>query len=152
MAAKQQPLQAGPVLDAFSAKLTNLRVTEKEPIEELEGVPALVAEAESALQAEGGRVLLRYSGTEPKIRLLLGGDAAALDAWSEKIVSAIAYQIGEDQKGGQVPPRPRPNSLLVILGQGGTCPSSFRFNRTDIPHGKHDQMVNNADTLSCGKT
>ena len=102
MAAKQQPLsKLAQCWTRFPQKLTNLRVTEKKPIEELEGVPALVAEAESALQAEGGRVLLRYSGTEPKIRLLLEGkDAAALDAWSEKIVSAIAYQIGEDQKGG----------------------------------------------------
>ena len=97
MAAKQKSLsELAQCWTRFPQKLTNLRVTEKKPIEELADVPGLVAEAEAALQAEGGRVLLRYSGTEPKIRLLLEGkEAAALDAWSEKIISTIQAQIGE---------------------------------------------------------
>jgi phosphoglucosamine mutase len=81
----------------FPQKLTNLRVTEKKPFEELADVLDLVNQAEAELGAEGGRVLLRYSGTEPKVRLLLEGqDAAALDQWSEKIMSALDAQIGED--------------------------------------------------------
>ena len=79
----------------FPQKLTNLRVTEKKPIEELERVSALVTEAVTALQSAGGRVLLRYSGTEPKVRLLLEGkDSAQLDHWSQKIISSIDAQIG----------------------------------------------------------
>ena len=97
MAARQKPLsELAQCWSRFPQKLTNLRVTEKKPIEELNAVPALVAEAEAALQAEGGRILLRYSGTEPKIRLLVEGrDADALDAWSEKIIAAIAAEIGQ---------------------------------------------------------
>ena len=97
MAARQKPLsELAQCWSRFPQKLTNLRVTEKKPIEELSDVPALVAEAEAALQAEGGRILLRYSGTEPKIRLLVEGrDADALDAWSEKIIAAIAAEIGQ---------------------------------------------------------
>ena len=50
----------------------NLRVKEKPPLEELPAVMKLVGEAEKELSGKG-RVLLRYSGTEPKIRLLIEG-------------------------------------------------------------------------------
>ena len=98
MAAKQKPLSELTLCwTRFPQKLTNLRVTEKKPFEKLADVLDLVSQAEAELGAEGGRVLLRYSGTEPKVRLLLEGqDAAALDQWSEKIMSALDSQIGED--------------------------------------------------------
>ena len=96
MTSKQKPLsELAQCWTRFPQKLTNLRVTEKKPIEELDNVPALMAEAEAALQSDGGRVLLRYSGTEPKVRLLLEGkDSDLLDQWSEKIIGSIDAQIG----------------------------------------------------------
>ncbi|HEY2082417.1 MAG TPA: phosphoglucosamine mutase [Verrucomicrobiae bacterium] len=79
----------------FPQLVTNIRVREKKPFEELDGVAKLVTEAETELKAQGGRLLLRYSGTEPKVRLLLEGrDPAALEKWSAKILEAIKKQVG----------------------------------------------------------
>ena len=80
----------------FPQLVTNIRVREKKPFEQLDGVTKLVTEAETELKAQGGRLLLRYSGTEPKARLLLEGrDKAALEKWSAKILEAIKKQVGE---------------------------------------------------------
>jgi phosphoglucosamine mutase len=79
----------------FPQTVTNVVVREKKPFEELDGVSKLVAEAEAELKPQGGRVFLRYSGTEPKARLLLEGrDAAALEKWGQKICEAIKKQVG----------------------------------------------------------
>jgi len=79
----------------FPQLITNVRVREKIPFAQLDGVLKLVKQAEMELKSAGGRVLLRYSGTEPKARLLLEGrDAKILEKWSEKICAAIQKQIG----------------------------------------------------------
>ena len=75
---------------------TNVRVREKRPFEELEDVTELVRKAEAEVTPSGGRVLLRYSGTEPKARLLIEGpDAEVMERWSEAICGAIRRQVGE---------------------------------------------------------
>ncbi|MGA2247967.1 MAG: phosphoglucosamine mutase [Verrucomicrobiota bacterium] len=79
----------------FPQQVTNVKVREKLPFEQLDGLNRLVAEAEKELAAQGGRLLLRYSGTEPKLRLLVEGrDPRALEAWSKKICAVIQTQIG----------------------------------------------------------
>jgi phosphoglucosamine mutase len=73
----------------------NLRVREKKPIEQLPAVTRLIAQTESEL-AGAGRVLLRYSGTEPKIRLLIEGrDAGTINAQADRIAELIQSEIGE---------------------------------------------------------
>jgi phosphoglucosamine mutase len=79
----------------FPQLLTNIVVREKKPLETLESVSELVALAESELKPSGGRILLRYSGTEPKVRLLLEGrDAAVLEQWNQKIARALKEELG----------------------------------------------------------
>jgi phosphoglucosamine mutase len=96
MRTKSQPLsKLAKCWTRFPQLVTNVVVKEKKPFEELDGVSRLVAEAEKELKAHGGRLLLRYSGTEPKARLLVEGrDAASLKSWSGKICGAIKKQIG----------------------------------------------------------
>jgi len=79
----------------FPQQVTNIRVRHKPPFEELPGVLDLVAQAEAEVLPQGGRVFLRYSGTEPKARLLLEGrDQAVLNKWSQQIAEAIRRQVG----------------------------------------------------------
>jgi phosphoglucosamine mutase len=79
----------------FPQQVTNIKVREKKPFEQLDGLSRLLAAAEKELSAQGGRLLLRYSGTEPKVRLLVEGrDARALTSWSKKICVVIQQQIG----------------------------------------------------------
>jgi phosphoglucosamine mutase len=95
--AKQTPLsKLAKCWTRFPQLVTNVPVREKIPFEQLDGVLKLVAQAEAELKSAGGRVLLRYSGTEPKARLLLEGrDAKVLEKWSQKIIGAIQKQIGK---------------------------------------------------------
>jgi len=96
MKTKGQPLSAlAKCWTRFPQLVTNIGVREKRPFEELDGVSQLVKQAEDALKVDGGRVLLRYSGTEPKARLLMEGRSAALlETWSKKISDAIKRQVG----------------------------------------------------------
>jgi phosphoglucosamine mutase len=96
MKAKGQPLsQLAQCWTRFPQLTVNVKVREKTPFAQLDGVNALVAAAEKELAAQGGRLLLRYSGTEPKARLLVEGrDAATLKKWSDQICGAIQKQIG----------------------------------------------------------
>jgi phosphoglucosamine mutase len=96
MKAKDTPLsKLAKCWTRFPQLVTNVRVREKKPFDQLDGVLKLVAQAEAEVKPAGGRVLLRYSGTEPKARLLLEGpDTKVLEKWSRTICGAIQKQVG----------------------------------------------------------
>lgn len=72
----------------------HLRVKEKPPLGSLEPVASLIKETELSLKGQG-RVLLRYSGTEPKVRLLIEGpDAAMIEAAADRIAASLKSTIG----------------------------------------------------------
>jgi phosphoglucosamine mutase len=63
-------------------------------MEELKDAQKIIQETEKKL-GDYGRVLLRYSGTESLIRLLIEGrDVEYLEAQADKIASDILAQIG----------------------------------------------------------
>jgi phosphoglucosamine mutase len=67
----------------------NLAVKEKRPLEGLPEVQKAIAAVERALGADG-RVLVRYSGTEHKARVLVEGpDAKAIGGYADDIAAAL---------------------------------------------------------------
>ncbi len=66
-------------------QLRNVRVVHRIPLVELPSVARAVRRAEEAL-AESGRVFLRYSGTEPLLRILVEG-------YDAKVVASIADEL-----------------------------------------------------------
>ena len=81
-------------LKPFPQTKRNLRVKSKPPVEELEAAQTIIRETEKKL-GKLGRVLLRYSGTESLIRLLIEGrDPDYIEAQASRIADAINAQIG----------------------------------------------------------
>jgi phosphoglucosamine mutase len=74
--------------------LVNVRVREKRPFADLSSVQTAVAEVEEQL-ANKGRLLLRYSGTEPLARVMIEGESQRqIESYAEKIAAAIKREIG----------------------------------------------------------
>jgi phosphoglucosamine mutase len=77
------------LLKKFPQVQRNLHVRSKPPIDQVPGLTQAIGMAEKAL-AEKGRVLVRYSGTEPVIRLLLEGpDRAQLEKLADNLAKTI---------------------------------------------------------------
>jgi len=73
----------------FPQSLVSVRVQNKTPIAELDSVSKLIADVEGKLGGDG-RVMVRYSGTEPKARVLVEGpDAAQVDTWANEIAETM---------------------------------------------------------------
>lgn len=74
--------------------LLNVEVQRRARLEELPGVPPLIEAAARQLGREG-RVLVRYSGTEPLLRIMIEGpDEARIRDLAEAIANRVRAEIG----------------------------------------------------------
>ena len=75
--------------------LLNVLVKEKRELSKLPTVQKVIAAVEKKL-GKDGRVLVRYSGTEAKVRVLVEGiDAKKIRAWAEEIGESLRGALGE---------------------------------------------------------
>ena len=78
----------------YPQKLVGIKIKEKKPIHEVPVLAAAIKACEEELK-EAGRVIVRYSGTEPKIRLLVeASESALVETWIEKLSQAVAEGLG----------------------------------------------------------
>ena len=81
-------------IERFPQILVNVRVVEKRPIEEISSVCDAVQRVEKDLDGRG-RVLIRYSGTEPKARVMVEGeDESRVDEYANEIAESLRRAIG----------------------------------------------------------
>jgi phosphoglucosamine mutase len=82
------------VMTRYPQVLRNLRVREKPAVDSLPEVARSVREAEHAL-GERGRVLVRYSGTEMLLRVMIEGESAPqIETLAAQILAAAEAAIG----------------------------------------------------------
>ncbi|MGH9747109.1 MAG: phosphoglucosamine mutase [Candidatus Acidiferrales bacterium] len=81
-------------LKIFPQKIVNVRVQSKPPLESLPDVSRTLGEAEKAL-GTSGRVVLRYSGTEPLARVMVEAERDEdVRRWTDSLASALRTAIG----------------------------------------------------------
>jgi phosphoglucosamine mutase len=80
-------------LTTYPQVLVNVRVKRKTEVADVPQLAAAIARVETRL-AGRGRLLVRYSGTEPLLRIMLEGpDQAAIKAWAEEIASEVRHHL-----------------------------------------------------------
>ena len=81
-------------LKVYPQTIINVSVRAKPPLEELAEVSRALDEANQAL-ADSGRIVLRYSGTEPKARVMVEAERAEdVTLWAERIAAAVRSAVG----------------------------------------------------------
>ncbi len=80
-------------LVTFPQTLVNVRVREKVDVATVPAVAEAMQRVEQAL-AGRGRLLVRYSGTEPLLRIMIEGEnQATVQAWAEEVADAVRNTI-----------------------------------------------------------
>ena len=81
-------------LVSYPQVLMNMRIRERFELAEVPSVAEALARVESRVAGQG-RLLVRYSGTEPILRVMLEGrNEADLRAWGQEILDAVARHAG----------------------------------------------------------
>ncbi len=81
-------------LHVYPQILVNVRVRERKPLDELPGVTAEIRAAEASFGG-AGRVLVRFSGTEPLARVMVEGpDRERVESFANRIASQIRAELG----------------------------------------------------------
>jgi phosphoglucosamine mutase len=81
-------------LKVFPQVIVNVKVREKRPLESIPAVAAAIRAAKEDLK-DSGRVVIRYSGTEPLARVMIEAESEeAMRRHAEAIAGAIRKELG----------------------------------------------------------
>ena len=96
MVQEERPLsELAAIMTRYPQVLINFKVARKPPIDQLPAVEAAIRRVESAL-GQDGRVLVRYSGTESKARVMIEGtDENTIRAYAEELVATMQKALAQ---------------------------------------------------------
>jgi phosphoglucosamine mutase len=81
-------------MEVYPQRLLNVRVRERRPLAELPAVAAAIHAAETFFGSHG-RVLVRFSGTEPLARVMVEGpEMDEVEKHAARIAGAIREELG----------------------------------------------------------
>jgi len=81
-------------LVTYPQVLLNVRVREKKDLQSVSPVAEAIRRVEERLSGQG-RLLVRYSGTEPLLRVMIEGrDQQEIQSWAAEIVSTVKQHLG----------------------------------------------------------
>ena len=81
-------------LVAYPQVLVNVRVRQRKDLSTVPAIADAMRQVEAQL-AGAGRLLVRYSGTEPLLRIMLEGkDQAEIQAWAADIADVVKSELG----------------------------------------------------------
>ena len=81
-------------LTTYPQVLLNVRVREKAPLKEVPAIADTIARVEKRVAGQG-RLLIRYSGTEPVLRVMLEGQYQdEIRSWAQEIVDVVKTHLG----------------------------------------------------------
>jgi phosphoglucosamine mutase len=87
-------------MSKFPQRLINVRLPERQDVTNIAGIREAITQAESRL-GDTGRVLLRPSGTEPLIRVMVEGqDATLVDELAENLADVVQRAVDGNEADG----------------------------------------------------
>jgi phosphoglucosamine mutase len=95
MKQQERPLsELASCMRTYPQVLVNVKVRERRDLAGIPPVARRMAEIEKALDGSG-RLLVRYSGTEPKLRIMLEGeDEATIRRYADELAELVRAEIG----------------------------------------------------------
>lgn len=94
MVEKQKTLnELSSFMNEYPQKISSIKVKKKIPIEEIPSLSRIIKESEESL-GQNGRTVVRYSGTEHKIRVLVEAkEAADVEKWTTRINEVVEKEL-----------------------------------------------------------
>ncbi len=103
MLSEKRPLSelAARAMERVPQVLENVTLAERRPIEQMPQLSALCAKVEKAL-GDAGRLLVRWSGTEPKLRIMVEGeDAERIAEYAKELALAAQNDVASTSQNGK---------------------------------------------------